>query len=244
MTAPRQEAAASATMSIGAVLDRLRGEFPDVTISKIRFLESEGLVSPERSPSGYRRFSTKDCERLRYVLTAQRDYYLPLKIIKEQLDAHDRGEPVEGPSPRPPRALASVGSKTAPATDFSARRQTRISRADLLSRSGADETFLRELERSALIGPGKAGFFDDDAVALVSAAKALAEYGLEARHLRAFKTSADREAGLIAQIATPIARAGDAAAAERAAELIRELAALSVTFHTQLVKSAVKDALR
>ena len=93
-------------MSIGAVLDLLRPDFPDVTISKIRFLESEGLVTPDRSPSGYRRFSPKDCERLKYVLTAQRDYYLPLKIIKEQLDAHDRGEAVEGPAPRAPRALA------------------------------------------------------------------------------------------------------------------------------------------
>ncbi|WP_461168152.1 transcriptional regulator FtsR [Tsukamurella serpentis] len=243
MTAPRQESAPSA-MSIGAVLERLRDEFPDVTISKIRFLESEGLVTPDRSPSGYRRFSVKDCERLKYVLTAQRDYYLPLKIIKEQLDAHDRGEQVDGPAPRAPRALAAVSSKTAPATDFSARRQTRISRADLLARSGADEAFLRELERSALLGSGKAGFFDEDAVSLVQAAKALAEFGLEARHLRAFKTSADREAGLIAQIANPVARGGDAGAAERAAELVRELAALSVTFHTQLVKAAVKDAVR
>ncbi|MFC7752319.1 MerR family transcriptional regulator [Tsukamurella soli] len=229
-------------MSIGAVLEQLRAEFPDVTISKIRFLESEGLVTPGRSPSGYRRFSTKDCERLRYVLTAQRDFYLPLKIIKEQLDAHDRGEQVEGPAPRAPRTLATVQSSE-PA-DFLARRQTRISRADLIERVGCDESFLRELERSALVSPGKVGYFDEDAIALVSAAKALAEYGFEARHLRAFKTSADREAGLIAQIANPIARGGDSGAAERAAELIRELAALSVAFHTQLVKSAVKDAVR
>ncbi|MDF0529121.1 MerR family transcriptional regulator [Tsukamurella sp. 8F] len=228
-------------MSIGSVLEQLRAEFPDVTISKIRFLESEGLVTPGRSPSGYRRFSTKDCERLRYVLTAQRDYYLPLKIIKEQLEAHDRGDHVEGPAPRAPRSLASVPS--ASAGDFLARRQTRISRADLIDRAGCDDAFLRELERSALVAPGKAGFFDEDSVQLVVAAKSLAEYGFEARHLRAFKTSADREAGLIAQIANPIARGGEGAS-ERAAELIRELAALSVAFHTQLVKAAVKDAVR
>ncbi|MET0315537.1 MAG: MerR family transcriptional regulator, partial [Rhodococcus fascians] len=93
-------------MSIGSVLDRLRPDFPDVTISKIRFLEAEGLISPERTPSGYRRFSVADCERLRYVLTAQRDQYLPLKVIKEQLEAIDSGvarvESAE-PAPRKPR---------------------------------------------------------------------------------------------------------------------------------------------
>ncbi|WP_198008890.1 transcriptional regulator FtsR, partial [Saccharomonospora saliphila] len=95
-------------LSIGAVLGQLRPDFPDVTISKIRFLESEGLVRPARTPSGYRQFTPADVERLRFVLSAQRDHYLPLKVIKEQLDAADRsGRPVAA-APRSPRRLVAV----------------------------------------------------------------------------------------------------------------------------------------
>lgn len=226
-------------MSIGSVLDRLRGDFPDVTISKIRFLEAEGLITPERSPSGYRRFSHADCERLRFVLTAQRDRYLPLKVIKEQLEAIDRGERVD---PGTPRLLSSARSWVAPAIDFE-RSGGRISRETLLERTGADAAFVAELQRSGLLSAGPGGFFDEDAVRLVEAAAALADFGLEARHLRAFKVSADREAGLVAQIANPIAKSKGAGARDRAEELIREVAALSVTLHTQLVKAAVRDAL-
>jgi DNA-binding transcriptional MerR regulator len=108
---------ARAYLSIGEVLTKLRGDFPDITISKIRFLESEGLIEPQRTPSGYRKFTTVDLERLRYVLLAQRDQYLPLKVIKENLDALDRGlqpAPAGGtPSPRP--TLATVDGEFAPA---------------------------------------------------------------------------------------------------------------------------------
>ncbi|MBT0568217.1 MerR family transcriptional regulator [Williamsia sp. CHRR-6] len=226
-------------MSIGAVLDRLRGDFPDVTISKIRFLESEGLITPQRSPSGYRRFTTADCERLRFVLTAQRDRYLPLKVIKEQLESIDRGERVD---PGTARLLSSARSWVAPATDF-AHTTARISRETLVARTGATDGFVSELQRGGLLTAGPGGFFDEDAVRLVEAAAALAAYGLEARHLRTFKVSADREAGLVVQIATPIAKSRGDGARDRAEEVIRELAALSVTLHTQLVKAAVRDAL-
>ncbi|MDL9937251.1 MerR family DNA-binding transcriptional regulator [Gordonia sp. ABSL1-1] len=226
-------------MSIGTVLAQLRDDFPDVTISKIRFLESEGLITPERAPSGYRRFSTADCERLRFVLTAQRDRYLPLKVIKEQLEAIDSGD---GAGNGGTRLLSTARGAVAPATDFGARGG-RVSRESLIERTGVDSAFVTELQRNGLLVPGPAGFFDEDAVRLVEAAAALTNYGLEARHLRAFKVSADREAGLVAQIASPIAKGKGTGARDRAEELVREIAALSVTLHTQLVKAAVRGVL-
>ncbi|AZG44668.1 putative HTH-type transcriptional regulator [Gordonia insulae] len=227
-------------MSIGTVLALLREDFPDVTISKIRFLESEGLITPERAPSGYRRFSSADCERLRFVLTAQRDRYLPLKVIKEQLEAIDRGDGGAGAGGT--RLLSSARTAVAPATDFGTRGG-RVSREALMERTGVDSAFVTELQRNGLLIAGPAGFFDEDAVKLVEAAAALANYGLETRHLRAFKVSADREAGLVAQIANPIAKGKGTGARDRAEELVREIAALSVTLHTQLVKAAVRGVL-
>lgn len=226
-------------MSIGTVLALLRDDFPDVTISKIRFLESEGLISPERAPSGYRRFTSADCDRLRFVLTAQRDRYLPLKVIKEQLDAIDGADDSGSGGAR---LLSSARSSVAPATDFGARGG-RVSREVLIERTAVDAAFVTELQRNGLLTAGPAGFFDEDAVRLVEAAAALASYGVEARHLRAFKVSADREAGLVAQIASPIAKGKGTGARDRAEELVREIAALSVTLHTQLVKAAVRDVL-
>ncbi|WP_138843376.1 transcriptional regulator FtsR [Rhodococcus pyridinivorans] len=243
MTAARQPAPAG--MSIGSVLDRLRPEFPDVTISKIRFLEAEGLISPERTPSGYRRFSIADCERLRYVLTAQRDQYLPLKVIKEQLEAIDRGAATVGSVETRitrPRPLAVARGEVSP-EDLRTDREIRVSRDDLCTRAGIDAAFLTELVGAGLLKPGPAGFFDEDAVLLARTAKAMAEFGLEVRHLRAFKLAADREAALVAQIAGPIAKGRDAGARQRAEEMVRELAALSLTLHTCLVKAAVQGAL-
>ncbi|MFD4367433.1 MerR family transcriptional regulator [Rhodococcus sp. NPDC058521] len=244
MTAVRQQQQAQAGMSIGTVLDRLRTDFPDVTISKIRFLEAEGLISPERTPSGYRRFSLADCERLRYVLTAQRDQYLPLKVIKEQLEAIDSGVATVGgdDAPRRPRTLVVAPGAVSP-EDFRSDREVRVGREDMIARAGIDEKFLGELVRAGLVVPGPAGFFDEEAVALARTAKSMSEFGLEVRHLRAFKLAADREAGLVAQIAGPIAKGRDAGARDRAEEMVRELAALSLTLHTCLVKSAVRGAL-
>ena len=239
-SAARPSADTDSTMSIGAVLAVLREDFPEVTISKIRFLESEGLVTPQRAPSGYRRFSQADCERLRFILTAQRDRYLPLKVIREQLDAIDAQSSEEtGPGAA---LLSSARSAVAPATDFS-ERGGRVSREALIERTGVDSAFITELMRNGLLGAGPGGFFDEDAVRLVDAASALANFGLETRHLRAFKISADREAGLVVQIAGPIAKGKGTGARDRAEELVRELAALSVTLHTQLVKAAVRSSL-
>jgi DNA-binding transcriptional MerR regulator len=228
-------------MSIGAVLDLLRGDFPDVTISKIRFLEAEGLVTPERTASGYRRFTAYDCARLRFVLTAQRDQYLPLKVIKAQLDAQPDGElPQSGSAYGVPRLVPVTGEDGEASM---APTQVRLRREDLLARSGIDEALLNELVKGGIVKPGPAGFFDEHSVVTAQCAKALAEYGVEPRHLRAFRSAADRQSDLIAQIAGPVVKAGKTGARDRADDLAREVAALAITLHTSLIKSAVRDVL-
>jgi DNA-binding transcriptional MerR regulator len=234
-------------MSIGAVLDALRPDFPDVTISKIRFLESEGLVTPSRTASGYRRFTAYDCARLRFILTAQRDQYLPLKVIKAALDAHPDGElPETGSSYGVPRLVPAPGAGEVRAAVVSPVR-VRLSREDLIEQSGlaggeAEDT-LSALMKAGVITTGPGGFFDEHSVLILQCARALAEYGVEPRHLRAFRSAADRQSDLIAQIAGPLVKADKAGARDRADDLAREVAALAITLHTSLVKSAVRDVL-
>jgi DNA-binding transcriptional MerR regulator len=227
-------------LSIGAVLERLRPQFPDVTISKIRFLESEGLVCPARTPSGYRQFTTADVERLRFVLSAQRDHYLPLKVIKEQLDAADRGQ-TDRSVPKPPRALVSVPEPGLPtAAAFAEQAEIRMTREELLARSGVDAATLAELEEYGLIRPGAAGFYDSLSASVAATVAALAAFGIEPRHLRAFRASAEREIGLLEQIVTPMYRHPDPDSRARADEVVLELAALSVSLHTLLVKAGLR----
>ncbi|OBG24429.1 MerR family transcriptional regulator [Mycolicibacterium celeriflavum] len=242
MTAP--DTPALTGMSIGAVLDLLRPDFPDVTISKIRFLEAEGLVTPQRSASGYRRFTAYDCARLRFILTAQRDQYLPLKVIKAQLDAQPDGElPQSGSAYGVPRLVPVAAAGDAGAVSAVAPTQVRLSREDLLARSGVDDELLSALVKAGIITTGPGGFFDEHSVVIAQCARALADYGVEARHLRAFRSAADRQSDLIAQIAGPIVKANKAGARDRADDLAREVAALAITLHTSLIKSAVRDVL-
>lgn len=236
-------------LSIGNVLAQLRKDFPDITISKIRFLESEGLVQPARAPSGYRQFAPADVERLRFVLTAQRDHYLPLKVIKEQLDAADGGLESRRSGGQMPRRLVPLGSSEtddelsaipAPA-DFSGSDQARLTREELLSKAGIDGPMLHELQQYGLVQPSAAELYDADDVQIARTVQKMSDFGIEPRHLRAFRTSADREVGLVEQIAAPVYRHPDADARARAGELVRELAALSVTLHTLLVKSGIRE---
>jgi len=232
-------------LSIGAVLAQLRGDFPDVTISKIRFLESEGLVQPGRTPSGYRQFAAADVERLKFVLSAQRDHYLPLKVIKEQLDAADSGAETAASLPKAPRRLVPIDAPAEnvglpEAMDFEPGREQRLTQEDLLAQAGIDAATLAELRQYGLVRPGPAGFFDPDAVSIARCVKAMTEFGIEPRHLRAFRAAADREVGLLEQIVTPVYRHRDPEAASRADEVVRELAALSVTLHTLLVKAGIR----
>ncbi len=253
MSAP--DSPALAGMSIGAVLELLRPDFPDVTISKIRFLEAEGLVTPQRAASGYRRFTAYDCARLRFILTAQRDHYLPLKVIRAQLDAQPDGElPPIGSPYQVPRlvsvagngevgAAAEAGPGAGSDTAAVAPTRVRLSREDLLERSGVDDELLTALLKAGVITTGRGGFFDEHAVVILQCARALSEYGVEPRHLRAFRSAADRQSDLIAQIAGPVVKADKAGARDRADDLAREVAALAITLHTALVKSAVRDVL-
>ncbi len=242
MTAP--DTPALAGMSIGAVLDLLRPDFPDVTISKIRFLEAEGLVTPERTGSGYRRFTAYDCARLRFILTAQRDHYLPLKVIKAQLDARSDGElPQAGSAYAQPRLVPVSDDNTQGDAVAITPVQVRLSQEDLLERSGVDLDTLTALRKAGVITTGPGGFFDEHSVVIAQCARALGEYGVEPRHLRAFRSAADRQSDLIAQIAGPVVKAGKAGARDRADDLAREVAALAITLHTSLIKSAVRDVL-
>ncbi|MGO8769103.1 MAG: MerR family transcriptional regulator [Mycobacterium sp.] len=252
MSAP--DSPALAGMSIGAVLELLRPDFPDVTISKIRFLEAEGLVTPERAASGYRRFTAYDCARLRFILTAQRDHYLPLKVIRAQLEAQPDGELPPFGSPYGVARLVSVpgisatgsaetGAGSGPDSAAVAPAHVRLSREDLLERAGVDGELLTALLKAGVITTGPGGFFDEHAIVILQCARALSDYGVEPRHLRAFRSAADRQSDLIAQIAGPLVKAGKAGARDRADDLAREVAALAITLHTSLLKSAVRDVL-
>lgn len=248
MTRAGASAASSpASMSIGEVLAQLRPEFPDTTISKLRFLESEGLVEPERTAAGYRKYSREDVARLRYVLTAQRDHYLPLRVIREQLDAIDRGlspaGPATGNGSRGPRAL--VPGEGLPTADDFVRTgdDVRLSRGELLEQAGLSEEQLRELEQFGLVTRRSGGYFDSDALLVASTVVQLARYGLEPRHLRAYRSAADREVGLFEQVVTPLVRQRSPEAKARAAETVRELAALSVRLHAALVQTGLRSVL-
>jgi len=228
-----------ARMNIGEVLDRLRPDFPGITIPKIRFLEDKGLIKPERTPAGYRKFSGDDVERLRYVLRMQRDHYLPLKVIGEHLDAIDRGlepPPIDAVVPTVPRVALAADGLPSPAS-FARRDQLRLSRRELVKIAEISEELLDQLEQYALITPRPGtGHYDTDALVVARTARELADFGFEPRHLRAFKTSADREVGLVEQVVAPHKRGRDAAARARADEAVNEIAALSVRLHATLVK--------
>ena len=189
-------------LAIGKVLTLLKTEYPDVSISKIRFLEAEGLITPERAASGFRRYSKEDVERLRYILSAQKNNYLPLKVIRENLELIDQGiepapvEPVEPPKPVQPEPVEVGG-----------RPPVRLTREELLERSKLSESSLIELERQGIIRLRRnTSYYGWEALTLAIVAARLAPMGIEARQLRVVKASADREVELITLAAAPYAR--------------------------------------
>jgi DNA-binding transcriptional MerR regulator len=226
-------------LSIGEVLNRLRGDFSDITISKIRFLESEGLIEPQRTPSGYRKFTSTDLDRLRYVLLAQRDQYLPLKVIKDNLDAIDRGlEPAAvGALATPRLSVATIDGEMAPSS-FGEVSEMRLSREELIKNSGLKEEQLVELEGYGLIAP-RGRHYDGDALAVAKAVTEMAGFGIEPRHLRSFKSAADREIGLIEQVITPLTRQKSSDSKARAQEVQKEIASLSIRLHAALVRGGL-----
>jgi DNA-binding transcriptional MerR regulator len=209
---------ARAYLGIGEVLVELRAEFPDISVSKIRFLESEGLLCPARSPSGYRRFSPADVDQLRYILTAQRDEYLPLRVIKERLSARSADS-------------ATVGSS----------RTEMVGRRDLLDTADIDEEQLAELETHGLLK--RVGrLYGQESLDVASTVSALARYGIQARHLRTVATSAGRDVALIEQLVGPVLRQRGPEARQTADRTATEIAALLLRLHRSLLEAGLTEA--
>jgi DNA-binding transcriptional MerR regulator len=294
-------------LSIGEVLSLLTAEFPDVTISKIRFLESQGLIDPERTPSGYRKFYETDVERLKWILRQQRENFLPLKVIRgrlgddtdaapESTGGGDEALSVENhpTSGVPASALAPVGAgagsssrasgspgaplheveqptpitkvrrspvSASPAAEAPARPApappAQISQPEpesnddvaltvdeLVTATGLTEARVQELTKFGLIAPhtlGGTDYFDADALAVAQAAAGFLQFGIEARHLKQFKSAADREAGLFEQIVLPLLKQRNPAARRQAAESLEQLSGLGQALRGALVRQAVRD---
>jgi DNA-binding transcriptional MerR regulator len=223
-------------LTVGAVVRALTDEFPDVTVSKVRFLEAEGLVTPSRTASGYRQFTEGDLERIRYVLRAQRDRFWPLRVIRDRLEAIDRGlDPGGDDLDVPPHPPEPTPDPSVPdATTLLARAPLRLTTTELAAAAGLATADVEALTGHGLLAPDPDGLHGEADLRVARAAAGLAGYGIEARHLRAFRTAADREAGLVEQAVG--GRRGAAADRERA-----ELAHLCLTLHAALLRRGLGD---
>lgn len=259
-------------LSIGDVLDRLRPEFPDASISKIRFLESQGLIEPERTPSGYRKFYDHDVERLRYILRRQRESYLPLRVIRDELEAGaSPAPPTPSPSPSPapppapssapvpasaiaavpasatessgtsvghgvgpevpPAAHRAVDLLAGPAKDPFAVAETGVSLSleELSQASGLSVDDIGQLESFGLLAGQRAFsavYYDEDALVVAKAAAGFRRYGVEPRHLRMYKTAAEREGAFFETLVIPMLRKRSADSRRQAADALADLARL------------------
>lgn len=311
--------------SIGEVLSLLQDEFPDITISKIRFLESQGLLNPERTPSGYRKFHEEDIDRLRWILTQQRDHFLPLKVIKERLAAGDFADgppegvlpfervvetspvsviedtpevaseqpsasspmvsddvkpsdsqediaptaktttsrtsavssllegPVEATKPNPRgRKRHPTGHRKGDPTPVSdgveepAASEVALTLEELCVQSGLERGEVADLERFGLLkirSMGHVEFYDDEALVVARLAAGFGRFGIEPRHLRMYKVSAEREAGLFEQLITPLLKQRRAAARDQAVEMLEELAELADDLRAVMVRASLRDYL-
>jgi DNA-binding transcriptional MerR regulator len=232
---------ARAYYGIGEVLAQLSSDFPDVRISKIRFLEAEGLIEPARSPSGYRRFSRRDVERLRYILTAQRDQYLPLRVIKERLDSPDGAAELAGQAAARAGRTGGAGGAGAGAGAAGSAGGAMLSRKELLEAAGIDGGLLDELEEFGLVRR-RGRQYGQDALAVARLVGELDAFGVQARHLRVMKTSAERETSLIEQVVAPLLRQRSPGAIGRASQTARDIAALSIRLHAALVEAELGEA--
>lgn len=230
-------------LSIGEVLKVLREEFPDVTISKIRFLEAEGLIEPERTPSGYRKFSGEDVSRLRYILRAQRDHFMPLKVIRQRLEHLEPG------------SLGAVEAASAPAgfppgageEDVADVSGLQLSFDELCSASGLEPEQLRQLEQFGLVDshPLDGGLcYDEDDLMVSRIARDFGKYGIEPRHMKMYRHFAERESGLFEQVVIPRSRAGTRDGRRQAMQSLAELVKLSRRLKHLLLKAALREYLR
>lgn len=225
--------------SIGEVLVTVKTEFPDITISKIRFLESEGLIEPERTPSGYRKFYAKDLERLRAILKMQRDEYLPLKVIKERLLEQEAGTteaeaPLAEDAPEPAEELAE------PPTGL------QMSIDEMSAATGIDRERIQELESFGLVsshGPESARYYDGDDYIVLSILKDFFRYGVEPRHLTMYKHFAEREATFFESIVMPQLRQRNPDARRTASTSLTELAKASRKLKSALLRTNLRQYL-
>ncbi len=240
-----------AFLSIGEVLSLLKDEFPDVTISKIRFLESQGLLDPERTPSGYRKFYDTDVERLRWILRQQREHFLPLKVIKGRLRGDPEGaegddDESEGGTTRA-IAQATVAAATGDSPPLTVRTSgANLNLTELAAASGLEEDDLRELERFGILAGRRVGssiYYDEEALLVAGMAAGFMKYGVEARHLRMYKTAADREASFFEQVVMPMLKQRNPQARRQAADTLSELARLGQGLRQAMLRKALGQYL-
>ena len=239
-----------AYLSIGEVLALLKQEFPDVTISKIRFLESQGLLDPERTPSGYRKFYDADVERLRWILRQQREHFLPLKVIKGRLrggggEAETEAE-TETAEAKAVGSLADVAVAPAdePAPLSIHQSGTSMNVSELAAATGLEEDDLRELERFGLLIGRKVGsstYYDEDALVVANLAAGFMKFGVEARHLRMYKTAGEREAGFFEQVVMPMLKQRNPQARRQAGETLQELTRLGHGLRAAMLRQALRN---
>lgn len=214
-------------LSIGQVLETLRDEFPDLSHSKLHYLEAEGLIEPQRTPSGYRKYSPADVDRLLFVLRAQRDRFWPLKVIKEHLLEHGVDSEV-----------TSIASRPGPSSTMHA---VRLDRRGLAEKASVGEEFLEELEQYGMLPEGQL-FFGAAELEITVAARDLAAEGLHPRHLVMLRTAAEREAHMISSVAKPRSRQGDAAARGGAEDFARDLGESMISLHSALLRTRLRGS--
>lgn len=226
-------------MSIGEVVENLSSEFPQVSVSKVRFLESQGLVEPERTPSGYRKYSEGDVARLRYILRLQRDQFVPLKVIQQRLEHFDPAEQPALPDGESPPHVPPPEAEE----DLSLATGLNLSLEELVSSSGLDPADLQELEEYGLIDVHYAegqSYYDEDDLMVAKIARDFAKYGIEARHMKMYRQFADREFGLFEQVVVPRARAGGNGSRQTVQSFV-ELAKLSKRLKHILLKASLRQ---
>lgn len=268
-------------MSIGEVLSLLREEFSDITISKIRFLESQGLLDPERTPSGYRKFYDADIDRLRWILRQQREHFLPLKVIKGRLgitedsaeaapsppspddrlaavpgpalSSHTSGQaasdaPVDHLRRTPARAPFVAPEPTIPPA-FAARPgndgEATMTKEELGEASGLVRREIDELEKYGLINGRKVGgtlYYDEEDLLVANLAAGFRRFGVEARHLRMYKSAADREAGVFDQVVLPLVKQRNPQSRKQAVDALSELSRLGSGLRAAMLRQALRDA--
>jgi DNA-binding transcriptional MerR regulator len=224
------------TRSIGEVINLLRDEFPELTVSKVRFLEGQGLIEPERSAAGYRLFSDEDVQRIQYILREQRDHFMPLKVIKSKLTAWERGEEPVHPretGPPPESYFAAAGVSMSP--------------DELARSSGLTKRQIDELVEQGVLDPmelpnGKVVYQDDDLTTARAAFRLMAQ-GLETRHLRALRLAADRETDLLRQLVVPLLRHRNPDNRRKAAEILADTAQAGAQLQESIVRSRLRRLL-